>query len=53
MYDQVFGGASGTDLIDKNLKNFLPLKSLGGGGTGAAPLPAPNPSAPAVQGGTQ
>ncbi|MGA2381546.1 MAG: FtsH protease activity modulator HflK, partial [Spirochaetia bacterium] len=62
MYDQVFGGAVGTDLIDKNLKNFLPLKSMGGGAP-AAPLPAPNPSAPnpsapnppapAVQGGTQ
>jgi len=44
MYDQVFGGAAGgTDLIDKNLKNFLPLKNMGG-----APLPAP-----AAQGGTQ
>jgi modulator of FtsH protease HflK len=51
MYDQVFGGASGTDLIDKNLKNFLPLKSMGGGGASAAPLPAPNPPAPAAQGG--
>jgi membrane protease subunit HflK len=29
MYDSVFAGAEGTDLIDKNLKNFLPLKSLG------------------------
>jgi len=49
MYDQVFGGSSGTDLIDKNLKNFLPLKSMGGGS--AAPLPAPGPSAPTAQGG--
>jgi membrane protease subunit HflK len=53
MYDQVFGGASGTDLIDKNLKNFLPLKSVGGGGASAAPLPVPNPSAPTAQGGAQ
>jgi membrane protease subunit HflK len=54
MYDQVFGGAAGTDLIDKNLKNFLPLKNVGGGGAPAASLPAPaNPSAPAAQGGTQ
>ena len=31
MWDEVFGSAAtGTDLIDKNLKNFLPLKSLGG-----------------------
>jgi membrane protease subunit HflK len=44
MYDEVFGStAARTDLIDKNLKNFLPLKSLGG------------TSAPAVtgQGGAQ
>ncbi|MGA2641511.1 MAG: FtsH protease activity modulator HflK [Spirochaetia bacterium] len=64
MYDQVFGGApAGTDLIDKNLKNFLPLKNVGGGGPPASPLPAPNPSAPnpqapnpaapPAQGGTQ
>ena len=51
MYNQVFGGSTGTDLIDKNLKNFLPLKSMGGGGAPAALMPAPNPSAPAAQGG--
>ncbi len=46
MYDQVFGGAAqGTDLIDKNLKNFIPLKSMGSGST-AVPTP---PSAPAAQ----
>jgi membrane protease subunit HflK len=29
MYDDVFGGAAeGTDLIDKSLKNFIPLKNL-------------------------
>ncbi len=51
MYDQVFGGAAeGTDLIDKNLKNFLPLKSMGSGS--AAPAPAA-PTAPAAQGATQ
>jgi hypothetical protein len=44
MYDEVFGAsASATDLIDKNLKNFLPLKSLG-----AAPAPAAS-----TQGGAQ
>jgi len=37
MYDSVFGGAEGTDLIDKNLKNFLPLKSMGG----SPPAPPP------------
>ena len=54
MYDQVFGGAEGTDLIDKNLKNFLPLKSMGGQGAPVAPSPAPAPAqqAPAAQGGT-
>jgi membrane protease subunit HflK len=49
MYDRVFGGAEGTDLIDRNLKNFLPLKSMGGGGAPASP----SPSAPSGQGGTQ
>ncbi len=52
MYDQVFGGDSNTDIIDKNLKNFLPLKNMGGGGAPAA-VPAPSPTAPAAQGGTQ
>ena len=55
MYDQVFANTEGTDLIDRNLKNFLPLKSMGGG---AAPVPpatsqAVTPAAPAAQGGTQ
>jgi membrane protease subunit HflK len=46
MYDQVFGaaGASGTDLIDKNLKNFLPLKSVGSGSTPVTPA-APSATA--------
>ena len=49
MYDQVFGSAAtGTDLIDKNLKNFLPLKSVGSGAPALAPAA---PSAPAAQGG--
>ena len=46
MYDEVFRSADGTDLIDKNLKNFLPLKSVGG----AAPAA---PAASAAQGGAQ
>lgn len=52
MYDQVFGGDSTTDIIDKNLRNFLPLKNMGGT---AAPVTAapPSPTAPAGQGGTQ
>ena len=30
MYDEVFGAAgSTTDLVDKNLENFLPIKNLG------------------------
>ena len=53
MYDQVFGGDSSTDIIDKNLKNFLPLKSMGSGGGGAPAAPAPSPTAPAAQGGSQ
>jgi membrane protease subunit HflK len=58
MYDTVFGGAGGTDLIDKNLKNFLPLKSLGAGARpSAAPAAPPAPSstqtAPAAQGDSQ
>ncbi len=28
MYDDVFAGAENTDLIDKNLRNFIPLKNL-------------------------
>ena len=49
MYDRVFANADGTDLIDKNLRNFLPLKSVGGG-QGPAPAsapPGPEPQAPA------
>ncbi|HEY9593048.1 MAG TPA: FtsH protease activity modulator HflK [Spirochaetia bacterium] len=51
MYDQVFSSADGTDLIDRNLKNFLPLKGMGS----TAPL-APTqikPAAPAQQGASQ
>src|SRR5208283_6040234 len=46
MYDQVFGGSQGTDLIDKNLKNFLPLKSVGGGGAPSSSLQTPSASGP-------
>jgi membrane protease subunit HflK len=31
MIEDVFGAKEGTDIIDKNLDNFLPLKSLQGG----------------------
>jgi membrane protease subunit HflK len=47
MYDQVFAAAEGTDLVDKNLKNFLPLKTVGTG------VVTPALQAPAAQGGTQ
>lgn len=53
MYDQVFANAEGTDLIDRNLKNFLPLKSVGAGAAPVAPNPSATPAAPAAQGGTQ
>ena len=36
MMEDVFAGAEGTDLIDRNLENFIPLKALTGqvqGGT--------------------
>jgi hypothetical protein len=29
MFEEVFKDAEGTDLIDKNLTNFIPLKQLG------------------------
>jgi membrane protease subunit HflK len=49
MYDEVFGGTPhDTDLIDKNLTNFIPLKSLG-----AASAPTPSPAPAAAAGGTQ
>ena len=65
MYDTVFGNADGTDLIDRNLKNFIPLKNMANAPavprgpnvdsravTPAAPVaPAPQ-SAPAAQGGS-
>ncbi len=31
MIEDVFGADTGTDIVDKNLENFLPLKSLNGG----------------------
>jgi membrane protease subunit HflK len=58
MYDTVFGNADGTDLIDRNLKNFIPLKNMANAptarssaGPGASAAPAPQ-SAPAAQGGS-
>jgi len=61
MYDRVFGGDSSTDLVDKNLKNFLPLKNVGGGAPpsaaatppGGPPAPSGSPSAPTTQGSSQ
>ncbi len=62
MYDSVFGGSegTGTDLIDKNLRNFLPLKSMGSSAPpppspaeGAASPPAPSAPAANQQGGSQ
>ncbi len=67
MYDTVFGGdnANGTDLIDKSLRNFLPLKSLGVAGStpsaaptapaaaAAPPAPPVTQQAPAAQGASQ
>jgi modulator of FtsH protease HflK len=58
MYDQVFSHAEGTDLIDRNLKNFIPLKNMANtpaaplrssGGASAAPA---QQGAPAAQGGS-
>ena len=46
MYDRVFANADGTDLIDKNLKNFLPLKSMGGGQAAASSPPSPAQEVP-------
>jgi membrane protease subunit HflK len=57
MYDQVFGTSEGTDLIDRNLKNFIPLKNMGNipaapsRSSAGASAPAA-PSAPAAQGGS-
>jgi membrane protease subunit HflK len=54
MYDSVFAGSEGTDLIDKNLRNFLPLKSMGGSAPPLPPSPqaggasVPAPAAPAA-----
>jgi membrane protease subunit HflK len=50
MYDDVFAKAEGTDLIDRSLKNFLPLKSMSGT---PMPAPAPAPAPAAAQGGSQ
>ena len=48
MYDEVFAAGSVTSLVDKNLKNFLPLKNLGvAGALGAAATGA------AVEGGSR
>jgi modulator of FtsH protease HflK len=47
MYDRVFANADGTDLIDKSLKNFLPLKNMGTGSPTASAAP-PNPAPTAV-----
>jgi membrane protease subunit HflK len=47
MYDEVFAAGGVTSLVDKNLKNFLPLKNLGvAGAVGAS-------AAGAVEGGSR
>ena len=48
MYDEVFGAGSATSLVDKNLKNFLPLKNLGAAGAVAGAS-----AAGAVEGGSR
>jgi membrane protease subunit HflK len=50
MYDEVFGAGSATSLVDKNLKNFLPLKNLGTAGAVAGASAA---GATAVEGGSR
>ena len=50
MYDEVFGAGSATSLVDKNLKNFLPLKNLGTAGAVAGASAA---GAAAVEGGSR
>jgi modulator of FtsH protease HflK len=51
MYDTVFGSSEGTDLIDRSLKNFLPLKNMANTPAARAGAPAAQ-SAPAAQGGS-
>ena len=36
MMEEVFGKAEGTDLIDKNLNNFIPFKPLTGAAQGVS-----------------
>jgi len=35
MFEEVFKEKEGTDLVDKNLSNFVPFKALTPGGLGA------------------
>jgi membrane protease subunit HflK len=51
MYEDVFGKSPDTDLIDRNMKNFIPLKQLGE--TKTASRPEIKPQATEQQGGTQ
>jgi hypothetical protein len=37
MYEDVFGETTDTDLIDRNLENFIPLKQLSRLSEGGAP----------------
>jgi len=46
MYEDVFKNAQGVELIDKNLRNFIPFKAL-------PPGAAPAPAAPGQAGGGQ
>ncbi len=47
MYDDVFKNADNTDLVDKNLRNFIPFKPLSGA------TPQPSVTASGSQGGSQ
>jgi membrane protease subunit HflK len=48
MMEDVFKDATGVELIDKHLSNFIPLKNIGGGAAPAAPSAVPPAATPAV-----
>ncbi len=53
MYDNVFANAGSTDLIDKTLRNFIPLKNVSGGSPAAQPAGLPISQGTVQQGGQQ